>query len=148
MRLAAAESAVAAARRSVRDALAAHAAKDEKTFLAKMEAAVAAAPDYPRLYVNLAESQVANGQLDEAVATLGRLADLGANSPVDQNENLAALREILPERGVLHDPNRVTTATWAVATVKKLPKTVKRTNTATMAKGIETISMAGSSERL
>ena len=93
MRLTAAEAAVSVARRSVREALAAHAAKDEKTFLAKMQAAVAAAPDYPRLYVNLAESQVANRQLDEAVATLGRLADLGANSPVDQNENLAALRD-------------------------------------------------------
>lgn len=89
----AAEAAAATARRSAREALAAHTAKDEKTFLAKMEAAVAAAPDYPRLYVNLAEAQVANDQLDEAVATLGRLADLGAHSPVDQNENLAALRD-------------------------------------------------------
>jgi len=91
--LTAAEPAILAARRIAREALAAHGAKDEKTFLAKMQQAVALRPDYPRLLVNLAEAQVANGQLVEAVATLGRLADLGAHSPVDQDAELAALRE-------------------------------------------------------
>jgi hypothetical protein len=91
--LPAAEAAVSVARRSAREALAAHEAKDEKTFLTKMEAAVAAAPDYPRLLVTLAEAQVVNDRPDDAVASLGRLADLGAHSPVDQNERLATLRD-------------------------------------------------------
>jgi sugar lactone lactonase YvrE len=89
----AAEPAILAARRLAREAIAAHEAKDEKAFLAKMTAAVALRPDYPRLLVNLAEAQVANDQPAEAVATLGRLADLGAHSPVDRDAELAALRD-------------------------------------------------------
>jgi hypothetical protein len=90
---AAAEPAVVTARTLAREALAAHDAKDEKTFLAKMTAAVALRPDYPHLLVNLAEAQTANDQPEAAVATLGRLADLGAHSPVDKDEQLAALRD-------------------------------------------------------
>ncbi len=91
--LSAAEPAILAARRIAREALAAHGAKDEKAFLAKMQQAVALRPDYPRLLVNLAEAQMANDQLAEAVVTLGRLADLGTHSPVDQDAELAALRD-------------------------------------------------------
>src|ERR1051325_9716952 len=57
----------------------AHEAKDEATFLAKMEAAVALRPDYPRILVNLAAAQVANDQPDNAIATLERLAALLTN---------------------------------------------------------------------
>ncbi|HWA10656.1 MAG TPA: tetratricopeptide repeat protein [Opitutaceae bacterium] len=87
-----AEPGVLTARRLAREGLAAHAAGNEREYLAKLTAAVAAAPDYPRLLVNLAEAQVANGQMEEAVATLGKLADLGTHSPVADNANLAALR--------------------------------------------------------
>lgn len=76
-----------------RDALAAREAGNLSQFLAKIEAAAALRPDYPRLLVNLAEAQLANSQPEQAVATLGRLAALGVNSPVDKAPAFAALRE-------------------------------------------------------
>lgn len=75
-----------------REATAAADEKDFPTYLAKMEQAVALRPDYPRLLVNLAAAQVANNQLDEAVATLNRLAALGVNSPVDKSADFAPLK--------------------------------------------------------
>ena len=97
----AAEPAVVTARRLAREAIAAHEAKNDRTYLSKMEAAVALRPDFPRLFVNLAEAQVANDRPEDAVASLGRLADLGANSPVDQNKNLAALYDRADFKAVL-----------------------------------------------
>ncbi len=97
----AAEPAVVTARRLAREAIAAHEAKNDRAYLSKMEAAVALRPDFPRLLVNLAEAQVANDRPEDAVASLGRLADLGANSPVDQNKNLAALYDRADFKAVL-----------------------------------------------
>ncbi len=70
-------------------------AADEKNFpqyLQKMEEAAALRPDFPRILVNLAAAQLANDHADDALATLGRLAALGAHSPVDKSEEFAALR--------------------------------------------------------
>ncbi|MEO5960130.1 MAG: hypothetical protein ABIZ49_00760 [Opitutaceae bacterium] len=75
-----------------REAAAAADAKDSATYLAKMEAAVALRPDYPRMLVNLAAAQVANDRLDDAVATLGKLAALGFHSPVEKSPEFAPLR--------------------------------------------------------
>jgi hypothetical protein len=87
------EPAVATARTLARDGLAAFENKDYPAFLAKMEAAVALRPDYPRLLVNLAAAQVATGQPEAAVSTLERLAALGVHSPVDKSDDFAALRD-------------------------------------------------------
>lgn len=76
-----------------REATAAADAGDQAAYLAKMEEAVALRPDLPRMLVNLAGAQVVNGKLDEAVATLGRLAALGLNSPIDKAPEFAPLRE-------------------------------------------------------
>ncbi|MCX6953648.1 MAG: hypothetical protein NTV51_15970, partial [Verrucomicrobia bacterium] len=76
-----------------REAAEAAAAKDNAGYLAKMEAAVALRPDFPRMLVNLAAAQLANDRPDEAIATLGRLAALGAHSPVEKSADFAALRD-------------------------------------------------------
>jgi sugar lactone lactonase YvrE len=68
-------------------------AKNFPAYLEKMQAAVELRPDYPRLLVNLAAAHALNDQPDAAVATLGRLADLGVHSPVEKSPAFAALRE-------------------------------------------------------
>ncbi len=68
-------------------------ADDKPGYLAKMEAAAALRPDFPRILVNLAGAQVANGQPDAALATLNRLAALGTHSPVDKSPEFTALRD-------------------------------------------------------
>lgn len=75
-----------------REAAAAAEARDKPAYLAKMEAAAALRPDFPRILVNLAAAQLANDRPADALATLGRLAALGAHSPVDKSEEFAALR--------------------------------------------------------
>jgi sugar lactone lactonase YvrE len=75
-----------------RDATKAAEEKDHATYLAKMEQAVALRPDFPRMLVNLAAAQVANEKPDDAIATLEKLAALGLSSPIDKNEDFAALK--------------------------------------------------------
>jgi sugar lactone lactonase YvrE len=75
-----------------REAATAADAKDAATYLAKMEAAVALRPDFPRMLVNLAAAQVANERPEEAVATLEKLAALGFHSPVEKSRDFEALR--------------------------------------------------------
>ena len=88
-----AQSPVAAeAMKLAREAADAAEAKDFPTYLAKMEAAAALRPDFPRILTNLAAAQLANDRVDDAIATLGRLAALGVHSPVDKSEEFAALR--------------------------------------------------------
>lgn len=76
-----------------REAAAAADAQDNAGYLAKMEAAVALRPDFPRMLVNLAAAQVANDKPDDAIATLERLAALGAHSPVDKTAAFASLKD-------------------------------------------------------
>lgn len=78
--------------RLAREATAAAEAGDQAGYLAKMEAAVALRPDFPRMLVNLAAAQLALERPDDAVATLDRLAALGLSSPVEKTEEFAALR--------------------------------------------------------
>jgi hypothetical protein len=85
-------SAAAEAMRLAREAAAAADAQDLPAYLAKMEAAAALRPDFPRILVNLAAAQLANEQADAALATLGRLAELGLHSPVEKSDEFAALR--------------------------------------------------------
>ncbi|MSU49177.1 MAG: hypothetical protein EXS37_08865 [Opitutus sp.] len=75
-----------------RDAATAAEAKDIPTYLAKMEAAVALRPDFPRMLVNLAAAQLAADRPDDAIATLERMAALGLSSPVEKSEEFVALR--------------------------------------------------------
>ena len=82
----------AEAMRLAREGAAAAEANDAPTYLARMEAAAELRPDFPRILVNLAAAQAANERLDEAVATLERLAALGLHSPVDKQEEFAALK--------------------------------------------------------
>jgi sugar lactone lactonase YvrE len=88
----AAESSATQAMRLAREAAIAADAQDTATYLAKMEAAVALRPDFPRMLVNLAAAQVAAERPDDALATLDRLASLGLSSPVEKSEDFAALR--------------------------------------------------------
>ncbi len=78
--------------RLAREGSAAAQASDPATYLAKMEAAVALRPDFPRMLVNLAAAQLAAGRPDDALATLERLAAMGLSSPVDKSEEFVALR--------------------------------------------------------
>jgi sugar lactone lactonase YvrE len=75
-----------------RDATKAAEEKDNATYLAKMEQAVALRPDFPRMLVNLAAAQVANEKPDEAIATLEKLAALGLSSPIEKNDDFAPLK--------------------------------------------------------
>src|SRR4051794_37536358 len=75
-----------------RDAAKAADEKDNATYLAKMEQAVALRPDFPRMLVNLAAAQVANEKPEEAIATLEKLAALGLSSPIEKNDDFAALK--------------------------------------------------------
>lgn len=85
-------STAAQAMQLAREAAAAAEAGDHPTYLAKMEAAVALRPDFPRMLVNLAAAQVANDRPDEALATLERLVAFGLASPVEKSEEFAPLR--------------------------------------------------------
>jgi len=76
-----------------REASAAAEAKDLPTYLAKMEQAVALRPDFPRMLVDLAAAQVANGRNDDAIATLTQLAALGVTSSVERSADFTALKE-------------------------------------------------------
>ncbi len=75
-----------------REAAAAAETEDKATYLVKMEAAAALRPDFPRILVNLAAAQLANDRAEDALATLTRLAALGAHSPVEKSAEFAALR--------------------------------------------------------
>lgn len=76
-----------------REGTAAAEAGDKPGYLARMEAAAALRPDFPRILVNLAAAQVANDRADEALVTLERLAALGTHSPVEKSADFAALKE-------------------------------------------------------
>lgn len=89
------------ARTLAREAAKAAEAQDHATYLAKMEEAVALRPDYPRMLVNLAAAQVASEKLEEAVATLERLAALGCYSPIDKADEFVPLRERADFKAVL-----------------------------------------------
>jgi sugar lactone lactonase YvrE len=78
--------------RLAREGAAAAEAGDAAAYLAKMEEAVALRPDFPRMLVNLAAAQLAAERPDDALATLGRFAQLGLNSPVEKSPEFAALR--------------------------------------------------------
>jgi len=84
--------AAAEAMRLAREAAAAADAKDPATYLAKMEAAAALRPDFPRILVNLAAAQLAADRPADALATLERLAALGFHSPVEKSQDFAPLR--------------------------------------------------------
>ncbi len=85
--------AAAEAMRLAREATDAAEAKDFPAYLAKMEAAAALRPDFPRILTNLAAAQLANDRADDALATLGRLAALGVHSPVEKSDEFAAMRD-------------------------------------------------------
>ena len=75
-----------------REAATAAEADDKAGYLAKMEAAVALRPDFPRMLVNLAAAQLANDRADDVIPTLEKLAALGAHSPVEKSAEFVALR--------------------------------------------------------
>jgi sugar lactone lactonase YvrE len=79
--------------RLAREAATAAEANDNANYLAKMEAAVALRPDFPRMLVNLAAAYVASERPADALATLERLAALGFASPVEKSNDFAPLRE-------------------------------------------------------
>lgn len=64
---------------------------DSARYLELMSAAVNLRGDFPRMLVNLAAAQLANGREDECLATLRQLAALGVNSPVEKSPEFAAL---------------------------------------------------------
>lgn len=85
-------SGTAEALRLAREAKAAAEQNDAAGYVAKMEAAVALRPDYPRFLVDLAAAQVAAERFDDAVGTLERLAALGVHASIDQAEEFTAVR--------------------------------------------------------
>ena len=86
------EPAVITAMRLAREGAESASAGDAAAYLQRMESAAALRPDFPRILVNLAAAQLAHGRAEDAVATLGRLADLGVHSPVEKSAEFVALR--------------------------------------------------------
>lgn len=76
----------------MREAADAAKAGDTATVIAKLEAARAARPDYPRVLNNLARFYVQAGRLDDATATLRELTAMGLNLNVAGDEVFAPLR--------------------------------------------------------
>lgn len=75
----------------LREAAVAHQAGDAPQALAKLEAARAARPDYPRVRFLLARAYVASGRPDQAVAELGALAGFGLSVSLADDPALAGL---------------------------------------------------------
>ncbi len=88
----AAETSAVEAMKLAREAAAATEANDHATSLAKLEAAVALRPDFPRILADLAAAQVAAERPDDAIATLEKLAATGLNAAVEKAAEFAALR--------------------------------------------------------
>lgn len=76
----------------MREATAAAKAGDTATVIAKLEAARAARPDYPRVLNNLARYYAQAGRADDAMAQLRELAAMGLQVNVAGDEAFAALR--------------------------------------------------------
>jgi streptogramin lyase len=74
------------------EAAAAAEANDLPGRLARLEEAVRLRPDFPSLLPDLAAAQVAAGQSEAAIATLGRVAELGLHTEVERSVDFAALR--------------------------------------------------------
>lgn len=71
----------------------AYAAKDYALFLQNISKAAELRPNHPRLMYNLAVAFALNGKPGEALACLGRLADMGLVMPAAGDQSLSGLRE-------------------------------------------------------
>lgn len=80
-------------RRLMTEAAAAQKAGDQETFVAKLEAARAVRPDYPRVLLNLARGYAATGRPADACAQLQALADMGLVFDVAADPALGALKD-------------------------------------------------------
>lgn len=78
----------------LREAADAQKAGDATLAVAKLEAARAARPDYPRVRFALAGLYTAAGRTTEALAELTALADMGLAANLDRQPALAPLREL------------------------------------------------------
>ena len=74
------------------EATAAAKANDIPLFIAKLEAARALRPDYPRVIYSLARAYTAAGRTDEAMGQLRELAAMGLDFKIAKDDALAALR--------------------------------------------------------
>lgn len=74
-------------------AVGAYRRKDYAAFLEGMKAAVGLRPDHPRLNYNLAVAHALNGNRAEALAALGRVADMGLVYPAAGDEDFASLKD-------------------------------------------------------
>lgn len=77
----------------LQEAAAAAKAGDTATVIAKLEAARALRPDYPRVRVNLARFYVQAGRLDDAMQQLRDLAAMGLRMDVERDDAYAPLRD-------------------------------------------------------
>lgn len=77
----------------LQEATAAAKAGDTATVIAKLEAARALRPDYPRVRVNLARFYVQAGRLDDARQQLRDLAAMGLRMDVERDDAYAPLRD-------------------------------------------------------
>jgi sugar lactone lactonase YvrE len=81
-------------RQLMQEATAAAKAGDSATVIAKLEAARALRPDYPRVRVNLARAYVQAGRHDDAMQQLRDLAAMGLRMNIERDEAYAPLRDL------------------------------------------------------
>ena len=92
---------IADSRALTQQALAAHKAKDEATFLAKIAAASDLRPAMPTLLYYRAAALAVNGRGDEAMDVLDRVAQMGMVYDVAKDEEFASLREVPRFRAIV-----------------------------------------------
>ena len=85
---------VSDSRKLAQQALAAHKAKDEATFLAKIAAASDLRPSMPALLYYRAAALAVNGRAGEALGVLERVARMGMVYDVAKEDEFASLREL------------------------------------------------------
>src|SRR5215203_2769380 len=82
-------------------AIGAYRRKDYVAFLEYMKAANGLRPNHPRLPYNLAAAHALNGNSREALAALGRLADMGLVFPAARDADFASLKDSAGFEGVV-----------------------------------------------
>ena len=87
-------------RELLREASVAAKANDTAQFIAKLEAARALRPDYPRILINLARAYTAAGRTDDAIAQLRELDAMGLQLDLASDPAFSALGQY-PEFAVL-----------------------------------------------
>lgn len=106
-----------------RAAVATYQARDFAAMATACENALALRPDSPRYLLMLATARTLMGEQPAALAALNRLADLGISLPVEQNADLAPLRDRPEFAAILTRLAKNRAPQGAITLLRELPDT-------------------------